>query len=236
MASTPTPHISAKEGDFAEFVLMPGDPIRAKNVAEKFFTDAVEVTRVRNALGFTGYYQGKRVSVMSSGMGIPSMSIYSHELFSFYGVEKIIRIGSCGAISRNIKLNDVVVAMGASTDSNVNRQKFLGFDFASIADYGLLKSAVDSANRKNINCHVGNMFSSDVFYTSRTDIFPALERMGILAVEMEAAGLYSVASELGKKALAICTVSDHITLGGQLSSLERETNFDNMVQMALGCL
>lgn len=229
----PTPHISANKGDFAQTVLFPGDPLRAKYIAENFLEDAKLVTAVRNMFGFTGQYKGKRVSVMGSGMGIPSASIYARELFVDYDVENIIRIGSAGAISEKVKIRDVVVAQGACTDSGVNRSRFGGMDFAAIASYLLLRKAVDSAESAGKNVLVGNVMSADLFYHPDAGVFDILEKMGVLAVEMEAAGLYGVAAEYGKNALGIMTISDHIRTGEATSADERQTTFNDMVEIAL---
>jgi len=196
-----TAHIEAKNGDFAKTVLMPGDPLRAKYIAENFLDDAKCVTRVRNMFGYTGTYKGKPVSVMGSGMGIPSISIYATELYRDYGVENIIRIGSCGAVRDDIKLRDIIVGMSASTDSNVNRSRLNGCDFAVTADFDLLNSVVKTAEKTGKKIRVGNIFTSDLFYTPQPEMFALMEKYGILAVEMEAAGLYGVAAEYGKKAL-----------------------------------
>lgn len=229
----PTPHIEAQQGDFAETVLMPGDPLRAKYIAENFLDDAKCVTRVRNMFGYTGTYKGKPISVMGSGMGIPSVSIYATELYKDYGVEKIIRIGSCGAVRDYIKLRDIVIGMAASTDSNVNRQRFNNVDFAACADFSLLKSVVDTAEKLNMPVRVGNIFTADLFYTPQPEMFKTMENHGILAVEMEAAGLYGVAAEYGKKALTVLTVSDHIKSGEQTTADERETTFKDMMELTL---
>jgi purine-nucleoside phosphorylase len=228
-----TPHINAQIGDFAETVLLPGDPLRAKYIAETYLDDAKEVTNVRNMLGFTGTYKGKRVSVMGSGMGIPSCSIYAKELITVYGVKNIIRVGSCGAVSKDIKVLDVVIGMGASTDSNVNRIRFNDFDLSAIADYGLLRKAVDAAEANNIEVKVGNIFSADLFYTPIPEFFDVLEKYNILGVEMEAAGLYGVAMEYGANALTILTVSDHIRTGEQTTAEERQSSFNEMIKIAL---
>ncbi len=229
-----TPHINAPEGAFAETVLMPGDPLRAKHIADTFLQDVVCVNTVRNMFGYTGTYQGKKVSVLGSGMGIPSMSIYATELVKFYGVKNIIRIGSCGGLPLDVKVRDVVIAMGASTDSNVNRNRLGGnLDFAALADYGLLERAVAAARAKNIDVKVGNLFTSDLFYNPDPTLFDRLEKYGVLGVEMEAAGLYGVAAEFGIKALAIMTVSDHIRTGEALSAELRQTSFNEMVEIAL---
>lgn len=231
-----TPHINAPEGAFAETVLMPGDPLRAKHIAETFLTDAVCVNTVRNMFGYTGTYKGKPVSVLGSGMGVPSMSIYATELVKFYGVKNIIRIGSCGGLPLDVKVRDVVIGMGASTDSSVNRNRLAGMDFAAIASFNLLEKAVAAARAKNINVKVGNVFTSDLFYNPDPTLFDTLEKYGVLAVEMEAAGLYGVAAEYGINALAIFTVSDHIRTGEALSAELRQTSFNEMVEVALGCL
>ena len=229
----PTPHIEAQMGDFAETVLMPGDPLRAKFIAENFLEDARCITQVRNMFGYTGTYKGKRVSVMGSGMGVPSVSIYATELYKDYGVEKIIRIGSCGAVRDDIKIRDIVIGMAASTDSNVNRQRFHNVDFAACADFSLLKSVVDTAEKLGKAVHVGNIFTADLFYTPQPEMFATMEKYGILAVEMEAAGLYGVAAEYGKKALTVLTVSDHIKTGEKTTSEERETTFKDMMELTL---
>lgn len=231
-----TPHINAPEGAFAETVLMPGDPLRAKHIADTFLQDAVCVNTVRNMFGYTGTYQGKKVSVLGSGMGVPSMSIYATELVKFYGVKNIIRIGSCGALPLDVKVRDVVIGMGASTDSMVNRNRLGGLDFAAMASFTLLEKAVAAARAKDINVKVGNVFTSDLFYNPSETLFDTLEKYGVLAVEMEAAGLYGVAAEYGINALAIFTVSDHIRTGEALSAELRQTSFNEMVEVALGCL
>ena len=229
----PTPHIEAQPGDFAETVLMPGDPLRAKFIADNFLDDVKCVTKVRNMFGYTGTYKGKRISVMGSGMGVPSISIYATELYKDYGVEKIIRIGSCGAIRDDIKIRDIVIGMAASTDSNVNRQRMNNVDFAACADFSLLKSVVDTAEKMGKAVHVGNIFTADLFYTPNPEIFATLEKYGVLAVEMEAAGLYGVAAEYGKKALTVLTVSDHIKTGEQTTAEERQTTFKDMMELTL---
>lgn len=229
----PTPHIEAQAGEFAETVLMPGDPLRAKFIADNFLDDAKCITQVRNMFGYTGTYKGKRVSVMGSGMGVPSISIYATELYKDYGVEKIIRIGSCGAVRDDIKIRDIIIGMAASTDSNVNRQRFHNVDFAACADFSLLKSVVDTAEKLGTQVHVGNIFTADLFYTPQPEMFATMEKYGILSVEMEAAGLYGVAAEYGKKALTVLTVSDHIKTGEQTTAAERETTFKDMMELTL---
>ncbi|MGG2143552.1 purine-nucleoside phosphorylase [Symbiopectobacterium sp. RP] len=228
-----TPHINAEKGDFADVVLMPGDPLRAKYIAETFLENAREVNNVRGMLGYTGNYKGRAISVMGHGMGIPSCSIYTKELITEYDVKTIIRVGSCGAVREDVKLYDVVIGMGACTDSKVNRLRFKDHDFAAIADFDLVRNAVDAAQDKGITVRVGNLFSADLFYTSDPQMFGVMEKYGILGVEMEAAGIYGVAAEFGAKALAICTVSDHIRTGEQTTSHERQTAFNDMVTIAL---
>lgn len=228
-----TPHIHAKPGTFADVCLMPGDPLRARYIAENFLEGAELVNDVRNMFGYTGTYKGRRISVMGSGMGIPSASIYYKELITEYGVNKLIRVGSCGAISSDVKLRDIVIGMGASTDSKVNRIRFNDHDFAAIADFGLLENAVNSARDKNMPVKVGNLYSADLFYSPENNMFDIMEKHGILGVEMEAAGLYGVCAEFGAKGLAICTVSDHIRKGDALSPEDRETSFNEMIVLAL---
>lgn len=229
-----TPHIDAKAGAFAETVLMPGDPLRAKHIAETYLENAEQVCGVRNMFGYTGTYKGQRLSVMAHGMGIPSASIYTHELIKEYGVKNIIRIGSCGAVHDDVKLMDVIVAMGASTDSKVNRIRFNNHDFAAIADFHLLETAVQEARKQNVNVRVGNVFSADLFYSPEgMEIFKKMEQLNILGVDMEAAGIYGVAAELGAKALTILTVSDHIIRGEKLSAEDRQLSFKEMMTVAL---
>ncbi len=228
-----TPHINAEAGAFADVVLMPGDPLRAQYIAETFLQDVVKVCDVRNMFGFTGTYKGRRISVMGHGMGIPSCSIYTTELIKDYGVKKIIRVGSCGAVSADIKVRDVVIGMGACTDSKVNRIRFKGHDFAAIADYQMVKAAEQAATARGINVKVGNLFSAELFYTPDPDMFDVMDKYGIVGVEMEAAGIYGVAAEYGAKALTICTVSDHIKTGEQTTSEERQTTFNDMIEIAL---
>jgi len=229
-----TPHINAEPGDFAESILLPGDPLRAKYIAENHLTEARLVTSVRNILGYTGSYQGVPVSVMGTGMGIPSASIYATELIDSYDVKNLIRIGSCGALSHDVAIRDVVIAMGACTDSGVNRARYGGYDFAAIADYGLLRAAVDVAQTYHHPVHVGNIYTSDLFYHPENDERVAFnQRMGVLAVEMETAGLYGLAAQYGAKALALMTVSDHVLTDEATSAEERQTTFNEMVEIAL---
>ena len=213
MAMVPTPHNGAKEGDFAKTVLMPGDPLRAKYIAETYLENPRLVTSVRNMLGYTGAYKGKEISVMGGGMGMPSVGIYTYELFNFYGVDNIIRIGSAGALSDKLKLKDVVIGMGACTDSNYAAQYGLPGTFAPIADYGLLRRAVEVAEKQGTNVVVGNVLSSDAFYNANKNANDLWKSMGVLAVEMEAAALYMNAAKAGKNALCILSISDHIYSG-----------------------
>lgn len=229
----PTPHLQAQAGDYAETILMPGDPLRAQMIAQRFLSEVRQVNTIRNMWGYTGYYRGQRISVQAHGMGIPSISIYAHELISHYGAKKLIRLGSCGAIQAHLQLRDVVVAMGASTDSKVNRSRFLDHDFAALADFNLLKQALSSAADLNLPLHVGNVFSADLFYSSQTDLLARLQQMQILAVEMEAAGLYGLAAQHQVAALTLLTVSDHLTTGASLSATERQDSFIEMCQLAL---
>ena len=231
--STPTPHISAKPGDFAKTVLMPGDPLRAEFIAKNFLTDAVLVNNVRGVQGYTGYYKGKRVSVMASGMGQPSIGIYSYELFNFYDVENIIRVGSCGAFHPDLHVRDIVIAMGACTNGNYAMQYRLPGTFCPIADFGLVKKAVDECEKMGVNYKVGNIFSSDTFYD---DAASGMDwaKMGVLGVEMESAALYCNAARVGKKALCICAVSDSFIYSEEnLSAEERQTSFKAMMEIAL---
>lgn len=232
MANIPTPHITAKMGDFAETVLMPGDPLRAKFIAETFFENAVLVNNIRGVNGYTGTYKGKKVSVMASGMGMPSMGIYSHELYNFYDVQNIIRIGSAGGVSTDIKLRDIVFGQSVSTNSNWADQYQLGITYAPLADFGLLKKAEAAALELNIKPHIGNIYSSDVFYDESRD-YQKMLGMGILAVEMESAALYMEAAKAGKKALCICTISDHIMTGEACTAEERQDTFTDMMKIAL---
>lgn len=231
-----TPHLNAEPGDFAPTVLMPGDPLRAEYIAETFLTDVRKVTEVRNMLGFTGSYNGTPVSVQGSGMGIPSIQIYATELFKFFDVKQIIRVGSCGALQDDLNLGDVVIALGAGTDSLVNRTRLGGRDLAAVADWKLLSSAVASAEQSGAAVRVGTVFTSDFFYDPNESPFPMLEKYGYLAVEMEAAGLYGLAAEYGTAALAICTVSDHIKREEAMSAEDRQTSFDAMIQLTLDSL
>jgi purine-nucleoside phosphorylase len=228
-----TPHINASPGDFAKTVLMPGDPLRAKHIAENFLDDVRQVNDVRNMLGFTGTTGGRPVSVMAHGMGIPSASIYFTELYKDFGVERIIRVGSCGTVLKTVAVRDLVIAMGASTDSGVNRARFGGYDLAPIASFDLLRAAVRVAEARELPYHVGNIFSADLFYAADPGHFDLMEKYGILGVEMETAGLYTLAAEYEAEALSICTVSDNIRTGEALTPAERQTTFDQMIELAL---
>jgi len=231
--AVPTPHNSAKSGEIAKTVLMPGDPMRAKYVAENFLEEYVLVNNVRGVQGYTGKWKNIEVTVMASGMGIPSIGIYSWELYNEYGVENIIRIGTAGAISDSLKLRDLVLAQGASTDSNFMNQYKLPGTFAPIASYKLLRAAEEAADKLELNTVVGNILSSDVFYSDDATVNDAWSKMGILAVEMEAAGLYATAARCGKNALAICTISDHLYKDEKLTAEERETSLKQMITVAL---
>jgi len=228
-----TPHIEAKPGDFAPTCLLPGDPLRAEYIAETFLTDVKKINAVRNMFAFTGNYEGTPISVMGSGMGIPSISIYAKELITEYGVKNLIRVGSCGSVSPDIKVRDVIIGMGACTDSSVNRQRFQGHDYAAIASYPLIKALNDASDALNIPVTNGNLFSADLFYTPNPSMFDTMEKMNILGIEMEAAGLYGIATEYGAHAAAICTVSDHIRTGEATSSAERQSSFAEMMKIAL---
>ena len=228
-----TKHMNADAGDFADSVLMPGDPLRARYIADTYLSDTRQVTDVRNMLGFTGTYEGVPISVMAHGMGIPSVSIYCTELMRDYGVKRIIRVGSCGTVNPATKLRDIVIAMGACTDSGVNRQRFGGYDYAAIASFQLLSNAVQCAREQGAPFHVGNIFSADLFYTADESMLDTMERYNILGLEMEAAGMYALAAEHGVDALAICTVSDDIRSGAALTSEERASTFDDMIKVAL---
>ena len=229
----PTPHINATPDDIAKTVLMPGDPLRAKFVAENYLENAVLFNNVRGIQGYTGLYEGKRVSVMASGMGMPSIGIYSYELFSFFGVENIIRIGSAGSMSEKVHVRDIVFGMGACTNSAYGEQYGLTGTFAPTADFELLCKSVDIAKEMGVNYHVGSLFSSDCFYNDDPTVTEKWQKMGVLAVEMEAAALYMNAARLGKRALAICTISDSLVTGESLDSEARQTSFGDMMQIAL---
>lgn len=226
-------HIGAKENEIAETILLPGDPLRAKYIAENFLENPVCYNEVRNMLGFTGTYKGKRVSVQGTGMGIPSISIYITELMQSYNVQNLIRVGTCGAIQKDVKVRDVILAMSASTDSQINRKIFGGaVDYAPTANFELLKNAYDAGIQKGLHLKVGNVFSADLFYDDYAE-HEKWANYGILAVEMEAAALYTLAAKFGRKALAILTVSDHILTGEATSAEERQLTFNDMIEVAL---
>lgn len=234
MANYPTPHIHATPADFAPTVLMPGDPLRAKFIAETFLTDARLVNNVRGIHGYTGTYDGVPVSVMASGMGMPSIGIYSYELFNFFDVQTILRVGSAGALSEKLRVRDIVLGMGACTNSSYASQYDLPGTFAPIADYEVLRTCADLAAQMGLSAHVGNLLSSDTFYADHgKEANAAWGKMGVLAVEMEAAALYMNAARCGKRALAICTVSDHILTGEATSAEERQSSFTQMMELAL---
>ena len=225
-------HIGAAPGDIAPHVLMPGDPLRAKWIAETFLDGAKCYSEVRGMLGYTGTWRGERVSVQGSGMGQPSMAIYVHELFDEYDVQSIIRVGSCGALTEKLKIRDIVIASGACTDSSMNRIRFDGLDYAPVADFGLLRAAADAAADRD-DVHIGLIFSKDSFYSGRPELVTRMVEYGVLGVEMEASALYTLAAKHGRRALAICTVSDHIVTGEETTSQEREQTFGAMVDIAL---
>lgn len=228
-----TVHIGAQPGDIAETVLLPGDPYRAKWAAETFLKDVKLVNEVRGMLGFTGMWNGNRVTIHGSGMGMPSLSIYANELMKDYGAQTLIRIGSCGGMQESVKVRDVIIAMTATSLSTPSRGIFKEINFAPCADYGLLRAAADAATAKGTPTHVGGIYSSDVFYDERPDLNEQMTRHGILGVEMEAAELYNLAARHGRRALAVLTVSDHLLTGEALPSEDREKSFGDMVEIAL---
>ena len=233
--NTPTPHIGAKYGEIAETVLMAGDPLRAKLMAERYLENPVLYNEVRGMLGYTGTYKGKRVSVQGHGMGIPSIGIYSYELFNFYGVKTIIRVGSAGSMSPDLHIGDLVMAMGACTNSHYADQYNLPGTYAPIADFGLLRAAVEKAEELGYRYKVGNIYSSDIFYDERQGT-PEWQKMGVLAVEMEASALYMNAARSGNKALCICTISDSMVTGEATTAEERQNNFTKMMDVAFGII
>ena len=235
MATTPTPHIGAKFGEIAETVIMAGDPLRAKFMAEKFLENPVQFNQVRGMLGYTGTYRGKRVSVMGHGMGMPSIGIYTYELYNFYGVKTIIRVGSAGYINMDLHIGDIAIAMGACTNSNYVDQYELPGTFAPIADFDLVRAAAEACERFGYNYKVGNVFSSDTFYTENPQNDKWM-KMGVLAVEMEIAALYMNAARSGNRALGICTISDHILTGEATTAEERQTTFTHMMDVAFSLI
>lgn len=226
-------HIGAKKGDIADTILLPGDPLRAKYIAENYLEDVVCYNEVRGMLGFTGTYKGERISVQGTGMGVPSISIYVHELINDYGVKNLMRVGSCGAIQKHIKVRDLILAMSSSTDSGANRFRFDGVDYAPTANFELLKTAYDEIVKRDLPVHVGNIFTSDTFYNDRKDLMQKYLEYNILAVEMETTALYTLAAKFGCRALTILTVSDHIMTGEETTSEEREKTFNDMMEVAL---
>ena len=226
-------HIEAKVGDIAETILLPGDPLRAKFIADTYLEDVVCYNQVRGMLGFTGTYKGQRISVQGSGMGIPSFAIYANELISEYGVKNLIRVGTCGGMQESVRVRDVILAQAACTDSSMNRNTFPGFDFAPIASFGLLKEAYERAVDKGLNVHVGNILSSDIFYRDDKTVTTKLMEYGVLGVEMETTALYSLAAKFGVYALTILTVSDHLLTGEETTSAERQSTFNDMMEVAL---
>jgi purine-nucleoside phosphorylase len=227
-------HIGAQPGEIAPRVLLPGDPLRAKWIAETYLPDAKCYSTVRNMLGFTGRYQGVDVSVQGTGMGMPSASIYTHELINDYGATTLIRVGSCGALSDSLRLRDVIAAIGASTDSAMNRMRFDGLvDYAPVADFALLRTAVDVARQRGVEVTVGPVLAADAFYTDRPDLYDTLADYGVLAVEMESAALYTIAARYGARAMTLLTVSDHLKTGEHTTAQEREQTFAQMVEIAL---
>lgn len=226
-------HIGAEKGDIAEKVLLAGDPLRARAIAERFLEDVVEYNNVRGMYGYTGKYMGKPVSVQGSGMGIPSISIYAHELINHYDVKTLIRVGTCGSLQENVKLRDIVIAMGASTDSAINHHRFGGMDYAPIADFNLLSQAVGLGKQANLSMHVGNILSSDQFYHHDENNWKTWADYDVLAVEMETSALYTLAAHFGVKALTILTVSDHLVTKEFATSQERQSSFMDMARLAL---
>ncbi|NJP36532.1 purine-nucleoside phosphorylase [Alkalicoccus luteus] len=226
-------HIGAQKGEIAEAILLPGDPLRAKYIAENFLEDVKQYNDVRGMYGYTGTYKGERVSVQGTGMGVPSISIYAHELINSYDVKKLIRVGTCGAIQKDVNVRDVIIAMSAATNSGVNQHHFKGVDFAPTADFDLLKKAYDGAQAQGLNVKVGSVFTSDVFYNEDETLIPNLAKHQVLAVEMESSALYTIAARFQVQALSVLTVSDHIITGEETSSQERQETFNEMVHVAL---
>jgi purine-nucleoside phosphorylase len=226
-------HIAAEKGQIAPRVLFPGDPLRAKWIAETYLSDVIRYTEIRNMFGFTGTYKGEQISVQGSGMGQASAAIYAHELFAEYDVRTLIRVGTCGALTERVKVRDVIIAMSASTDSQMNRLRFHGIDYAPTADYQLLRAAADSAEAAGLNVHVGQVFSGDLFYNERPDLVFRTAEYGVLAIEMEASALYTLAAKFGRRALGIMTVSDHLLTKEETTAAERQTTFSEMITIAL---
>ncbi|CAL4323897.1 Purine nucleoside phosphorylase DeoD-type [Buchnera aphidicola (Pterocallis alni)] len=228
-----TPHINARKNDFSELVIMSGDPIRVRYIAENFLDNCIEVTNIRYMLGFTGYYKGCRVSVMSHGMGIPSAALYIEELAQYYHVKKIIRLGTCGTVQKNIKLKDIIIAMGACTDSSFNRNRFSNYDYSAIADFDIICNINNFAQYMGIPLHIGNFFTTDIFYFKDRKIYNLLKKYNILGIDMETAGFYSIAAEFNIKAMSMCCVSDHLKFNERLSSNDRLFSFNNMIKLSL---
>ena len=228
-----TPHIEAKEGEIAESILLPGDPLRAKFIADNFLSDVFQFNRVRNMFGFTGTYKGKRISVMGSGMGMPSIGIYSYELIKFYNVKKLIRVGSAGSIQENIKIKDIVIAQAASTNSNFSKQFKVRGEISAISDYKLLSKAVQRAEELNLNHHIGNIMSSDTFYDFEKGSWKKKKKMGVACLEMEAYALFLTATLLNASALTICTISDSLVTGESMDHIDRETALGDMIGLTL---
>lgn len=226
-------HIEAKKGDIAETILLPGDPLRAKWIAETFFDNPFCFNKVRNMLGYTGTYKGRRISTMGTGMGVPSISLYAHELITEYGVKNLIRVGSAGSYQKHIEIRDIVLAMAASSNSGVNELRFGGADYAPTADFGLLQKAIEIAKQKNISLKAGNVFTSDDFYDDDFESYKKWSKFGVLCVEMETAGLYTVAAKHNVHALTILTISDSLVTKESTTSKERETTFKEMIEIAL---
>ncbi|MBR3121009.1 purine-nucleoside phosphorylase [Oceanobacillus profundus] len=227
-------HIGAKQGEIADKILLPGDPLRAKYIAETYLEDAKVYNEVRGMLGYTGTYKGERVSVQGTGMGVPSISIYVNELIQSYDVKKLIRVGTCGAIQKDVKVRDIILGQGATTDSQMNRLIFNGIDYAPIADFELLKNTYDAGIEKGLNLRVGNIFTSDTFYRDNAkEVNELLAKYNVLAIEMESTALYTLAAKYGRKALSVLTVSDHILTGEETTAMERQTTFNDMMEIAL---
>ncbi|CAL4324098.1 purine-nucleoside phosphorylase [Buchnera aphidicola] len=231
-----TPHINANNNSFSELVMMSGDPFRVKYIAENFLKHCIQITNVRSMLGFTGYYNDVLVSIMSHGMGIPSAAIYVEELIKSYRVKKIIRVGTCGTIQKKINLKDIIIAIGACTDSNFNRLRFNNYDFSAVANFNIISNAVRIAKKMRINIQVGSFFTTDTFYMNSELLYPLLKKYNILGIDMETSGIYSIAAEHSVKAMSICSVSDHITRNQKLSSVERESSLCEMIKLALETL
>lgn len=227
-------HIGAKQGDIADKILLPGDPLRAKFIAETFLEDVTQYNQVRGMYGYTGTYKGERVSVQGTGMGVPSISIYVNELIQTYDVKKLIRVGTCGAIQKDVNVRDVILAQGSTTDSQLNRMVFGGIDYAPIADFDLLKNAYEVGVEKGMNLRVGNVFTSDTFYRDNAnELNELLAKYKVLAIEMETSALYTLAAKFDRQALSVLTVSDHILTGEETTSEERQTTFNEMMEVAL---